>query len=79
MKIIQIIPCSNVWIRLKNEDGAYRYKRAECLGLFESPASTNYIQYIFLDEKGYQVFDFEMDGIVYAERDLSTSTGFWDK
>lgn len=80
MKIIQIIPCQNVWIRIKNEDGSYRYIRAECLGLLEDVHKNTGIQYLFLNSKGlFDSSEINQDGLVYTDRDLSDSTGFWDK
>lgn len=81
-KIIQIIPCSNVWIRYKDTDnpGKYFYSRAECLALVEDEEGYRDIGYIDMDDYGITAGTGDnFDGIVHSTEDLTLITNYLGK
>lgn len=81
-KIIQIMPCENVWIRYRDKEnpGEYFYSKAECLALFKDSDGYTHVQYIDMDDFGmYDESDLNQDGIVHTDIDLSREKRYWSK
>lgn len=89
-KIIQIIPCENLWVRYINRSkpNTYFYSKAECLALIEFTSkdsrygtiiTTQVMPIDFSDDGIYEEHDENFDGLVRTNKDISEKSIFINK
>jgi hypothetical protein len=78
-RIVQIMPCSNIWLRYDDKDNdTCFYERAHCLALMEMIDCYGKImsdlQYIGMDHYGIIELDCSANAVFYSIKDLSELT-----